>query len=78
MAEQYIKAEIVRPKRNTTDDLVSIVKSLFTLAIRVLVIWWFVAAWFPEYGITYWQAILAVAAIRMLVTSTPTPWRQLA
>lgn len=36
------------------------------MGLRTLIVWWAVAAWFPELGITYWQAILPVMALRMM------------
>lgn len=36
------------------------------MGIRVLLLWWFFAAWFPEWGLTYWQLILPVFAWRAL------------
>lgn len=39
---------------------------LFLPAFRTLIIWWFVAAWFPELGLTYWQLVLAVYAARCI------------
>lgn len=68
MSEQYIKPEIVRPKKDTVTQVGEIVGNLLVLAIRVLIVWWFVAAWFPEYGLTYWQLILPVYAVRALIT----------
>lgn len=45
---------------------VSLFATVFGLAVRTLVVWWAVAAWFPEYGLTYWQLVLPVYAARML------------
>ena len=77
MSEQYIKAEIVRPKRDGFEQFGTFVGGLFLLAFRTLIVWWALAVWFPEWGITYWQAILPVYAIRMLVTSQTLIGRQL-
>ncbi|WP_394253646.1 hypothetical protein [Arthrobacter pityocampae] len=68
MSEHYTKVEIVRPKKDTPTQLGEIVANLLVLAFRVLIVWWFVAAWFPEYGLTYWQLILPVYAVRALIT----------
>lgn len=38
----------------------------FVLALRTLVVWWAVAVWFPQLGLTYWQLILPVYAFKML------------
>jgi hypothetical protein len=69
MSESYIKAEIVRSKLSTPEAFGKILGWLGGLATRVLVVWWFFAAWFPELGLTYWQVVLPVYAVRMLVTS---------
>lgn len=77
MKETYAKVEIVRPHRTTAEQLGDIAGNLVMLAIRTLVVWWAIAAWFPEYGITYWQAILPVYAVRALITQRPSHIRQL-
>lgn len=41
------------------------------LAILVLLVWWFFAAWFPELGITYWQLVLPVYVYRALNSRMP-------
>lgn len=41
--------------------------ALFGLAFRTLIVWWAVAVWFPEYGLTYWQLVLPVYAFRVLI-----------
>ena len=66
MPETYIKAEIVQPKRPMPEHVGKFLAGLLVLAFRVLIVWWFLAAWFPELGITYWQAVLPVYAARML------------
>jgi len=66
MSETYIKAEIIRPKPSLEENVTEVFKGLFGLAYRVLFVWWAVAVWFPEFGITYWQAVLPVYAVRML------------
>lgn len=66
MAEQYVKAEIITPHADGATIFGKLFNSFVLMAIRVLIIWWAVAAWFPELGLTYWQLILPVYAIRML------------
>ena len=77
MSETYIKAEIVRPKKSTEENVTAIFTGLFGLAFRTLIVWWALAAWFPEWGITYWQAILPVYAIRILTGNQTLIGRQL-
>lgn len=69
--ESYIKAEIVQPKRPAAQQFGDFVVNLILLAVRVLIVWWAIAAWFPELGITYWQAILPVYAVRALIAQRP-------
>jgi hypothetical protein len=71
MSESYIKAEIVRPKLSATEAFTQLFGSLFNLAIRTLILWWFFAAWFPELGLTYWQLVLPVFAVRTLISRAP-------
>jgi cytosine/uracil/thiamine/allantoin permease len=66
MSEQYIKAEIVRPKRPAPEVFGLFVGTLLWLAVVVLIVWWFFAAWFPQLGLTYWQLVLPVYAYRVL------------
>lgn len=65
MTENYTKVEIVKPVKDFS-PATNFVSSLVMLAIRVLVVWWAVASFFPELGLTYWQLILPVWALRML------------
>lgn len=37
-----------------------IVGLLIALPIKTLLVFWFVATWFPQLGITYWQLLLPV------------------
>lgn len=76
MSESYIKAEIVRPKWTPNEAFTQVFGSLFNLAVRVLILWWFFATWFPQLGLTYWQLILPVYAFRVLI-SRPLIGRQL-
>lgn len=62
------QVEVVDPKYSAEDFFTKLFVSLFVLAIRVLFVWWAVAVWFPELGLTYWQLVLPVYAVRMLVT----------
>ena len=71
MAEQYIKTEIVRPKRPIEDHIGTIVGGLLFLAFCVLIVWWFFATWFPQLGFTYWQLVLPVYAFRILNGRVP-------
>jgi hypothetical protein len=63
------QVEIVNPKLSTPEALGRILGSLVGLGFRVLIVWWAVAVWFPELGLTYWQLVLPVYAVRMLVGS---------
>lgn len=71
MPETYIKAEIVRPKWNPEEWVSNFVVGILSLALRTFIVWWFFAEWFPEYGLTYWQLVLPVYAVRMLVAGNP-------
>lgn len=73
------KVELVRPytQRQFWNEFFG---SFVGMGIRVLFVWWAVAAWFPELGLTYWQLILPVYAFRMLTVTAPfrgrtIPWR---
>lgn len=61
------QVEIVKPSRPLPEALGELIGSFAWFAVRVLIIWWGVAVWFPEYGLTYWQLILPVYAIRALI-----------
>ena len=54
------KVEIVIPAVSKERAPRTLVRLLFGLALRVLVVWWFVATWFPELGLTYWGLVLPV------------------
>lgn len=69
MTENYTKVEIVKPVKDFS-PAAHFVSSLVMLAIRVLVVWWAVASFFPELGLTYWQLILPVWALRLLFGPT--------
>lgn len=71
MSETYIKAEIVRPKWSKEEWFEKIFASLFNLALITLVLFWFVASWFPHLGLTYWQLVLPVFVFRSLVGRAP-------
>lgn len=77
MSETYIKAEIVRPKRPAHEHASNLITGLVFLAFRVLILWWFFAAWFPELGLTYWQLVLPVYAARMVFGNAQLIGRQL-
>lgn len=76
MSESYIRAEIVRPKWSPEDWFAKILGAFLSLAIITLVLFWFVASWFPHLGLTYWQLVLPVYALRLLI-SRPLIGRQL-
>ena len=61
------QVEIVNPKLSAAEIAPRIFGALAGFAIRVLFIWWAVAVWFPELGLTYWQIVLPVYAVRLLV-----------
>lgn len=71
MPENYIKAEIVQPHWEPEKWFAKIFAAFFGVAFRTLVVWWFFAAWFPEIGLTFWQLVLPVYAIRTLFGNTP-------
>lgn len=71
MSETYIKAEIVRPKSTLEGTITDLLTGLLVLAMRTLIIWWVVAVWFPELGLTYWQLVLPVYAVRALIGKAP-------
>jgi len=71
MSESYIRAEIVRPKKSIPENVGEILGSLLSMAFRVLIVWWFFAAWFPHMGLSYWQLVLPVYAVRALVSGRP-------
>lgn len=58
-----LKVEVIRAEMPFVLSLFNI---LLLLAIRTLVVWWAVAVWFPEFGLTYWQLVLPVYAARMV------------
>ncbi|SDK80376.1 hypothetical protein [Arthrobacter sp. ok362] len=76
MSESYIRAEIVRTKWSPEDWFARTIGAFLSLALITLVLFWFVAAWFPELGLTYWQLVLPVFAFRFLI-SRPLVGRQL-
>jgi hypothetical protein len=59
------KVEIVKPYRQR-ELPIEILLDFIAIGIRTLFVWWTVAAWFPELGITYWETILPVYALRMM------------
>lgn len=66
MPESYIKAEIVRPKWTAEVWAEKIIGAVIGIALITLVVFWFVATWFPEWGLTYWQLVLPVFTLRLL------------
>lgn len=57
------KVEVVRAEMGFVGSLFA---ALFIIAYRTLFVWWAVAVWFPQYGLTYWQLVLPVYAAMML------------
>ena len=76
MSQTYIKAEIVRPKWTPEVWVEKIIGALVGLALNTLIVFWFVATWFPQWGLTYWQLVLPVFTFRSLI-SRPLIGRQL-
>lgn len=68
--ENYTKVEIVKPVKDY-NPVTNVVSLLLVMALRVLVVWWAVASFFPELGLTYWQLILPVFALRNLFGAAP-------
>lgn len=71
MSESYIKAEIVRPKWTPEVWVEKIVGAIMSIALTTLVVFWFVATWFPQWGITYWQLVLPVFTFKLLTGRGP-------
>jgi len=65
------QVEIVKPAQSWPEVLGELIASLIWLAIRVLIAWWAVAVWFPQFGLTYWQLVLPVYAVRALILPRP-------
>lgn len=42
--------------------------SLFALAYRTLFVWWALAVFFPEWGLTFWSLLLPVYALHVLIS----------
>jgi hypothetical protein len=49
-----------------TPFLVGLFLGWYVLAYRTLIVWWTVAVWFPELGLTYWQLVLPIYAFTVL------------
>lgn len=77
MSEQYSKVEIVTPKWTGDKWVSKLLEALLFTAFAVLIIWWCVASWFPELGLTYWQLILPFYAARLVFGSSSFRPRQL-
>jgi len=56
------KVEIVVPaiRRPKRESVALIISKLLYLGARTLIVFWFVATWFPELGLTYWSLVLPV------------------
>lgn len=70
MTENYTKVEIVKPVKDY-NPVTNYASTLLVIAIHVLMIWWAFASFFPELGLTYWQLILPVVAVRGLFGASP-------
>lgn len=66
MSEQYSKVEIVTPPLDAERWGALIFKALFNVALMTLLLWWLVATWTPELGLTYWELVLPVVVVRFL------------
>ena len=71
MPESYIKAEIVRPKWTPEVLVEKIIGAVLSIALITLVVFWFVATWFPQLGLTYWQLVLPIITLRLLIGRGP-------
>lgn len=65
------KVEIVNPAPSSKKAWYILLQALIGLNLRVLIVFWFVASWFPELGLTYWALILPVY-IAMWIFRAPT------
>ena len=63
------QVEVVNPNLTGSEWFGRVISGMFLLAYRILFIWWAVAVWFPEIGLTYWQLVLPVYAARCLLGS---------
>lgn len=58
------KVEIVQPVHKGLPKVEAwaqiLVSLLFMLPLKTLFVFWFVASWFPEWGLTFWELILPV------------------
>lgn len=54
------KVELVTPAPEPKKAWSFLLQMIFGLLIRVLIVFWFVASWFPELGLTFWGLILPV------------------
>ena len=61
------QVEVVLKKLTPKQYRAQLTARAIMLAIRVLVVWWAAASFFPELGLTYWQIILPVFALRALI-----------
>lgn len=64
------KVEVVVPTPPTKRALGIILNSLFGLALRTLLVYWFFSSWFPTLGLTYWGLVLPVYIARFLFSSS--------
>lgn len=54
------KVELVSPAPAPHKAWRLLLQLLFGLMLRVLIVFWFFASWYPELGLTVWQLILPV------------------
>jgi hypothetical protein len=65
------QVEIVKPDLTTSEAISELIGSLAGLGLRIFFIWLAVSEWFPQLGLTYWQLVLPVYAVRMLILPEP-------
>ena len=51
-------------KAKPEDKIIALVVKL---ALSTFAVWWFFASWYPQFGFTYWQLILPVWAVGLVV-----------
>ena len=62
------QVEVVKRPFTRNEGIAYIPAGALSLALRVLVVWWFFATWFPQLGYTYWQLVLPVFAVRFMLS----------
>jgi hypothetical protein len=66
-----LPVEIVRVKTTGAELATGIFQMLFMTALLTLMVWWTLAVYFPQLGLTYWGLILPVFAFRFLIGRAP-------